>query len=112
MNRPRFAKTLQPRKRKRKLMQVPLKPQDISKAKEWEPVPFLDDSARAATVGRCATMERNKAAAEQVSTALQRIDANLRQTTTFAESDAKRARLLERVRALQQRRNRMHECGV
>ena len=101
MDRPKFANTLTTRKRKAAKLQH--KPRDISTIRPWMPVPILEGRARAAKVRRCATRQRSQIAAQQLSNAIDRIGSSLKQTSTFAESDAKRARLLERVRGVQNR---------
>ena len=99
MDKPKFAKAKSSRKRPAPTPQH--KPRDISAVAPWKPEPFLEHRARASKVRRCATIQRAKAADQQVASAMQRIGSTLKQASTFAESDAKRARLLERVRGLQ-----------
>ena len=99
MERPKFAKSTVTRKRAATMLER--KPRDISMVRPWQPPPTLDERARTAKVRRCAAMQRTKAASQQVASTMQRIGSNLKQTSTFEESDAKRARLLEKVRGLQ-----------
>ena len=101
MDRPKFAKTSY--SRKRAATKVEHKPRDISMVRPWQPEPVLDGRARAAKVRRCATVQRSQTAAKQLSSAMARIGGSLKQTSTFEQSDAKRARLLDKVRELQRR---------
>ena len=99
MDRPKFAKSTFSRKRAAPKPQH--KPRDISAVRPWQPEPILEERARIAKVRRCATIYRTKAASQQVASAMDRIGANLKQVSTFERSDAKRARLLERVQERQ-----------
>ena len=99
VDRPKFAKATFTRKRA--APKPERQPRDISAVRPWQPEPVLEARARTAKVRRRAAMERTKAAGHQVASAMQRIGSNLKQSSTFAESDAKRARMLERVRGLQ-----------
>ena len=99
MDRPKFAKATFSRKRAAPKPQD--NPRDISAIAPWMPEPMLDGRARATKVRRCAALQRTKVVESQVTDAMIRIADELKQSSTFAESDAKRARLLERVRAVQ-----------
>ena len=101
VDRPKFAKATFTRKRAAPKPEH--KPRDISMVRPWQPEPVLDGRARAAKVRRCATVQRSQVAAKQLSSAMDRIGSSLKQTSTFEQSDAKRARLLDRVRELQRR---------
>ena len=101
MERPKFAKSTVTRKRVATVLER--KPRDISMVRPWQPPPTLDGRARTAKVRRCAAMQCTRAAGQQVASAIHRIGSNVKQVSTFEESDAKRARLLEKVRELQLR---------
>ena len=94
MHRPRFAKKTASRKR----CLPPQPPRDISGIAPWQPPPVLDDQARKAKVRRTATVQRSKANDLHVRQNLCRLASNNLVATTHAESDAKRARLLDTVR--------------
>jgi hypothetical protein len=100
MERPKFAKSKTTRKRKAPKMHIL---RDISNVAPWVPQPALGERERATKVRRCATIQRAKAATQQVASAVARMGSSLKQTSTFEQSDAKRARLLEKVRGLQRR---------
>ena len=100
MERPKFAKSITTRKRKAPKLHIP---RDISNVAPWVPQPALGERERATKVRRCASIQRAKAATQQVASALDRIGSNLKQTSTFEHLDAKRARFLEKVRELQPR---------
>ena len=99
MEKPKFAKANSSRKRAAPAPQH--KPRDISAVAPWMPEPVLEGRARASKVRRCAAMQRTKAANLQVASAITRMGGNLKQASTFEQSDAKRARLLARVQERQ-----------